>query len=67
MLANVYSKWWPHLLVDTHTTDGADYRHDVTYAFNHGPTVPPSIVRWEEQAFEQSVVPRLAAQGHAVQ
>jgi hypothetical protein len=64
MISQVYTRWLPHLLIDNHTTDGADYRHDVTYGFNHGPEVPASIVRWHEQVFEESVVPRLTAQGH---
>jgi hypothetical protein len=64
LLSNVWTRWWPHLLVDDHTTDGADYRHDVTYAYPHGAGVPPSIDRWLAEAFEGRVVPRLAAMGH---
>lgn len=64
LLANVYTRWWPELLVDDHTTDGADYRHDVTYGFAHGPAVPPAIDHWYEEAFEGRVVPALARMGH---
>lgn len=64
LLANVYTKWWPDLLFDNHTTDGADYRHDVTYAFQNGGHVPPSIARWYTEAFEGRAIPRLAAMGH---
>lgn len=64
MLARVYTRWWPHLLVDNHTTDGADYRHDLTYGFNHGAGTPAAITRWLTEAFEGRVVPRLAGQGH---
>lgn len=64
LLKNVYTKWWPELLIDNHTTNGADYRHDVTYAFQHGPTCPPSIERWFTEAFEGRVVPRLVEMGH---
>jgi murein tripeptide amidase MpaA len=64
LLSRVFTRWWPHLLVDTHTTDGLDYQHDVTYGINLGPTVPASIDRWLRQAFEGRVVPRLAAMGH---
>jgi zinc carboxypeptidase len=64
LIGNVYTQWWPHLLVDNHTTDGADYRHDVTYGFNHGPGVPRAIDHWFAEAFEGRVVPRLAAMGH---
>ncbi len=64
LIENVYTRWWPEVLVDDHTTDGADYQHDVTYGFAHGPVVPPSIERWCVEAFEGRVVPRLAAMGH---
>ncbi len=64
LLAHVYTRWWPHLLVDNHTTDGADYRHDVTYGFNHGAGVSAAIDRWLAEAFEGRVVPRLAGMGH---
>jgi hypothetical protein len=64
LLAGVFTTWWPDLLVDDHTTDGADYQHDITYGFAHGPAVPPAIERWTADAFEGRVVPRLAAMGH---
>jgi hypothetical protein len=64
LLAGVYTKWWPDLLVDDHTTDGADYQHDVTYAYAHGPAIPGPIDRWYEDAFEARVVPALAHKGH---
>ena len=38
--------WWPDLFVDNHTTDGADYRFDVTYATNHGAGMPVALDRW---------------------
>ena len=64
LISRVFTRWWPHLLVDDHTTDGADYQHDVTYGFNHGPGVPEPVDHWLAEAFEGRVVPRLAAMGH---
>ncbi len=66
LLANVYTKWWPHLLIDTHTTDGADYRYDLTYGIQHGAGVPAAIDRWMADAFEGRVVARAEALGHLV-
>jgi hypothetical protein len=63
-LANVFTRWWPHVLVDTHTTDGADYRYDVTWGVNRGPEDPPSVGRWLGTAFEGRVVPALERMGH---
>jgi hypothetical protein len=63
-LANVFTRWWPHLVVDTHTTDGADYRYDVTWGVNKGPEDPAGVTRWIEAAFEGRVVPALEGLGH---
>ncbi len=63
LIGNVYTKWWPDLLVDDHTTNGADYRHDVTYAFSHGAGTAPSVERWLTEAFEGRVVDSLSARG----
>lgn len=63
LIGNVYTRWWPELLVDDHTTNGADYRHDVTYAIPHGPGTPASIERWLNTAFEGRVLDTLRARG----
>jgi hypothetical protein len=66
LIGNVFTKWWPHLLVDDHTTDGSDWRYDITYGLNHGAGVPGPLDRWGREAFEGRVVPRLEALGHVV-
>ena len=66
MLGQVFTRWWPHLLVDTHTTDGADYRYDLTYGVDMGPAVPRAVERWLSEAVEGRVVPRVEAMGHLV-
>ena len=66
LIGNVYTRWWPELLIDNHTTDGADYRYDVTYATNHGAGVPPSLDRWYADAIEKGMVGRLTERGHLV-
>ncbi len=66
LIGKVYSQWWPELLVDDHTTDGADYRYDITYATNHGAGVPTALDRWMGEAIEKNVMTSLAAKGHIV-
>ena len=63
-LSRVFTRWWPDLLVDTHTTDGADYRYDVTWGINRGPEDPASVTAWLETAFEGRVIPALEGMGH---
>ena len=64
LIENVYTKWWPDLLIDDHTTDGADYRHDLTYAYQNGGGLAPSLAKWYAEAFEGRVVKRLTELGH---
>jgi murein tripeptide amidase MpaA len=64
LISRVYTRWWPHLLIDDHTTDGADFRHDLTYGYNHGAGVPAGIDRWLAEAFEGRIVPRTRQMGH---
>ena len=64
LISNVYTTWWPDLMVDNHTTDGADFRYEVSYAYNAGLGVAPAVDRWLEEAVEGRVVPRTKAMGH---
>jgi hypothetical protein len=64
MISRVFTQWWPHLLVDDNTTDGADFRHDIGYGMNFGPGAPAPVGRWLTQVFEGRVIPRLASLGH---
>jgi murein tripeptide amidase MpaA len=64
LIASVFTQWWPDILVDNHTTDGADFRHDISYAMNFGPDVPEPLARWVTSSFEGRIVPRLAEMGH---
>jgi murein tripeptide amidase MpaA len=64
MISQVFTRWWPHLLVDNHTTDGADFRHDLGWGSNFGPDAPAPVGRWVTGAFEARVVPRFAGMGH---
>ena len=41
-------------LIDDHTTDGADYRHDVTYGYNVGVGVPAALSRWIDEHYRAS-------------
>ncbi len=66
LIGNVYTKWWPDLLVDNHTTDGADYRYDVTWASNHGAGMPASLDRWVSEHLERGVISQLSQMGHVV-
>ena len=64
LLSGLYTRWWPHVLIDNHTTNGADYQHDLTYSVNSGPAVPAPIRNWMQSAIAGRVIERVHAMGH---
>ena len=66
LIGQVFTRWWPHLLVDNHTTDGADYQYDLTYSFQHGPVALAPTERWLRQSFEARVPACVESLGHVI-
>ena len=63
LISQVFTRWWPDLLIDNHTSDGADFQSEIGYSFNFGPEVPGPEAEWLTKAFEGRVIPALAALG----
>jgi len=62
----LWSEWLPDLLVDVHTTDGADYQYDLTwYTEDWGP-LDPGIKAWQDSALKQRVFAQMEKRGHLV-
>jgi len=61
-----FTSWWPDLLVDSHVTDGADFRYDVTYSIESGPNTPPPVAAWVREAVVGRALKALEARGHLV-
>ncbi|URL59322.1 peptidase M14 [Luteibacter flocculans] len=60
----LWNTWRPDLLVDIHTTDGADYQYDLTWYAEDAHKLPPSIAAWQAKAYADDVMPRYEAFGH---
>lgn len=60
----LWNKWQPDILVDLHTTDGADFQYDVTYQYEARQNVEPSIAEWMRAAIERRVRPATEKAGH---
>lgn len=60
----MFNEWLPDLIIDTHTTDGADYQYDLTYGLEMAANLHPALVRWQQEAFERQIFPALAKKGH---
>lgn len=54
----------PDLLIDTHTTNGADYQYDLTWFLEEWGNQHPAIRDWQRAAMIGRVFPALEKQGH---
>jgi murein tripeptide amidase MpaA len=59
----LWTDWNPDLFIDCHVTDGADFRYNVTYQYEHHENSPASVRGWMKSALER-VVPLTEAEGN---
>ncbi len=62
----LWNKWDPDLFIDCHVTDGADYRYNITYQFEHHDGIAPSVLAWEREIIDGKVFPETEAAGNVV-
>jgi hypothetical protein len=60
----LWNEWNPDLFVDCHVTDGADFRYNVTYQYEHHENVPAAVLTWEQAAFDKRIIPATEAAGN---
>ena len=60
----LWNEWMPDLFIDCHVTDGADFRYNMTYQYEHHESVPTSVLAWERDAFDKRIVPATEAAGN---
>jgi murein tripeptide amidase MpaA len=60
----LWNEWMPDLFIDCHVTDGADFRYNLTYQYEHHETVPQSVLAWERDAFDKRIVPATESAGN---
>jgi Zinc carboxypeptidase len=63
---SLWNKWEPDLFIDCHVTDGADYRYNITYQFEHHDGVDPDILAWELAVINGKVKPATEAAGNVL-
>jgi hypothetical protein len=61
-----FQKWLPDFFIDDHTTDGADYQYDVTYAIDFGPDVDPTIAAWQRDELKPYIEKSVTDSGHVI-
>ena len=59
----LWQRWRPDLLIDVHTTDGADYQYDLTWYLEDPHKLDAGVSNWQQQAMA-SVIPAYEKRGH---
>lgn len=60
----LWNEWKPDFFIDSHVTDGADFRYNITYEFAHFDEVSPFIKNWMNEYFEKRIVPNVEKEGN---
>lgn len=59
----VFRTWLPDLFIDCHVTDGADYRHAVTYAIDLSANVAEPVREWSRRVYMTYVREKMTESG----
>jgi hypothetical protein len=60
----LWNTWRPDLLIDIHTTDGADYQYDLTWYTEDAHKLAPSVAAWQKAAIDGDAIPHYEKMGH---
>jgi hypothetical protein len=60
----LWTEWNPDLFIDLHVTDGADFRYNITYQYEHHENAPVSVREWMRDVIEGRAVPAAEADGN---
>ena len=62
----LWNEWDPHLFIDCHVTDGADYRCNITFHHEHHAGVDHAVLDWERDVFDNKVARATEAAGNVI-
>ncbi len=60
----LWTEWNPDLLIDCHVTDGADFRYNITYIYEHQQHAPVPVLNWMRDAFDGRIFPATEGEGN---
>lgn len=60
----LWQRWQPDLLMDIHTTDGADYQYDLTWYLEDPHKLDPGVSAWQQKLLGERVIPAYERRGH---
>lgn len=61
---DMWVNWNPDLFIDCHVTDGADFRYNISFQYEHHDNAPASVREWTKDVIEGRAVPSSEADGN---
>jgi len=61
-----FNKWLPHIFVDCHVTDGADYQYEITYSCERYGNVHPELGEWIKNDFVPFIEKEVQKNGYLI-
>ena len=61
-----FNKWLPHIFVDCHVTDGADYQYEITYSCERYGNVHPELGEWIKNDFVSFIEKEVQKNGYLI-
>ena len=62
----MFVAWRPHLLIDNHITDGADFQYAITYTISQHQNAPATVREWATTRFMPALTERLRRMGQEI-
>jgi murein tripeptide amidase MpaA len=60
---NLFNNWLPDLMIDNHTTNGADYQYNVTYGLETHQNIDRGLVKWIKEKYLPYLLNKVEADG----
>lgn len=65
-MLNLVNEWNPDFIIDTHTTDGADYQYTITYSVEKHENIFPETAEWLKNNFIPFLEREVTLKGHLI-
>ncbi|MFW5974731.1 MAG: M14 family metallopeptidase [Bacteroidota bacterium] len=62
----LWNAWLPDFFVDCHTTNGADYQYELTYAMEVYGQMDKELTKWQKEEYIDEVMPQMFEAGFPV-
>ncbi len=62
----LFADWLPDFLIDSHVSDGADFRYVVMYGLELGGNLDPGLTDWTRDVYRDGLADAMAADGYPI-